>query len=320
MSQNSYISASAFPIKLLLNNIMKDNKIKPYHIQLYPTNLCNLSCEFCSCANRNKKDILDYEYIKKILTTSKLLGCEAVTISGGGEPTLHPNINKIIKYINFLDISIGMTTNGKSISNVDPIILNNLTWCRISHSDDREWNKKYISSISDYIVDCPDVDWSFSYVVTKNLDLNMLSELVHFSNEYGLTHVRLVSDLLDLDNIESMDKIKEHLKLEGINDSIVIYQGRKEYTKGTQKCLISLLKPVINADGNIYPCCGVQYALEEPSRDCNTIMSMGKADSLFDIYNNQEFFDGTICDRCYYNEYNILLNQLTEDVKHKEFL
>jgi len=54
--KDSYTAADAFPIKVLKNSILQNGKIKPFHIQLYPTNVCNLNCSFCSCANRNRND------------------------------------------------------------------------------------------------------------------------------------------------------------------------------------------------------------------------------------------------------------------------
>lgn len=317
---NSYISASTFPTKLLQNQVLKNEKIIPYHIQLYPTNLCNLNCSFCSCANRNKKDCLSIEDIRKVITEAVDLGCKAVTISGGGEPTLHPEFNKILEILFLNKLAVGMATNGINLKSVDPYLLDGLTWCRISHSDDRPFKGKYLDNLLPIIQQCKYVDWGFSYVVTANLNQDTLIDVVKTANENNFTHVRLVSDLLDLESLQSMHKIKDMLYLNMVDDSLVIYQGRKEFVKGTKKCLISLLKPVINADGNIYPCCGAQYAFDPPTLDCSTVMSMGKINDLKSIFEEQKNFDGSICSRCYYNEYNVLLEKMTEKLKHKDFI
>jgi MoaA/NifB/PqqE/SkfB family radical SAM enzyme len=317
---SSYISASTFPVKILQNSILKDDNIIPYHIQLYPTNLCNLNCTFCSCANRNRKDTLSLEDIKRVISDAISLGCKAVTISGGGEPTLHPEINKILEFLFLNKLVVGMATNGISLSKVDTSLLDSLTWCRISHSDDREFKGKHKTQLLNIIKECKYVDWGFSYVITSSLNEENLIEIIQTANVMNFTHVRLVSDLLDLDTTESMENIKKLLVSKNIDDSLVIYQGRKEFTSGTKKCLISLLKPVINADGNIYPCCGAQYAIDPPMLECNKVMSMGKLSDLKLIYEGQKNFDGSICSKCYYSEYNILLEKMTEKLKHKEFV
>jgi MoaA/NifB/PqqE/SkfB family radical SAM enzyme len=320
MINNSFISASTFPIKVLQNEVIKNDRIVPFHVQLYPTNLCNLKCSFCSCANRNKTDCLSLDDIKRVMLEAINLGCKAVTISGGGEPTLHPRINEILEFLFLNKLQVGMATNGVSLSRVKTDMLDSLTWCRISHSDDREFKGKHKTQLLDIIKQCKYVDWGFSYVVTSKLNEVNLLEIIRTANENNFTHVRLVSDLLDLESAQIMEYIKELLQSENIDDSLVIYQGRKDFTKGTKKCLISLLKPVINADGNIYPCCGAQYAFDPPTLDCSKVMSMGKLSDLKLIYEEQRNFDGSICSRCYYNEYNILLDKMTGKLKHKEFI
>jgi organic radical activating enzyme len=318
--KDSYTAANAFPIKVLKNNIIQDGKIKPFHIQLYPTNVCNLNCSFCSCANRNRSEELPLEDIKEIITQAKNCGCRAATLSGGGEPVLHKNINEILNFILGLDIKIGITSNGIALNRVNTEILNKITWLRISHSDLRSFDDKYKKHLSDIIQKCLDVDWSFSYVVTKEINYKTLINVINFANDHKMTHVRIVSDLLDLEEIISMDEIKNYLKSQNIDDSLVIYQGRKNYIHGTKKCLISLLKPVIGPDGKLYSCCGTQYSLSEPTLNCNEIMSMGDAKDLQKIYEDQKYFDGSICVKCYYSDYNIILDKLIEDIEHLEFL
>jgi intein/homing endonuclease/molybdenum cofactor biosynthesis enzyme MoaA len=256
--KESYTSADTFPIKVIQNkNILsKSGKIRPYHIQLYPTNVCNLSCPFCSCSNRGKTDELPYADIKYLIKTVKNLGCKAVTISGGGEPTLHPDINKILKLIVANDMQVGLTTNGLSLFNIDINILNkNVTWLRVSHSDNRTFTENYENKLKSILSKCPTVDWGFSYVVTDKINYPMLTEIINFANNNNAVYVRLVSDLLQLENISDMQTIKNYLLNNKVDDSIIIYQGRKQFTHGRAKCLISLLKPVINADGTIHPCC-----------------------------------------------------------------
>ena len=324
IAKESYTSADTFPIKVLQASqeiLSRTGKIRPYHIQLYPTNLCNLNCSFCSCANRNKTDVLPYSEIKSIVRTAKSLGCRAVTISGGGEPSLHPEINEIIKFISKNGMRVGLTTNGISLDNIANSILNNhVTWLRISHSDLRTFYTPYKEHLYKKLRNCPRVDWGFSYVVTDAINYPVLTEIIKFSNEYNAVYVRLVSDLLQLENIIDMQTIKNNLAHDNVDDSLVIYQGRKQFTYGRKKCLISLLKPVINANGMIYPCCGSQYSTEIPDLSCSDSFSMGSATDLKSLYKNQKYFDGSKCHRCYYDDYNTVLDKLTTRVEHGEFL
>ena len=48
-------------------------------------------------------------------------------------------------------------------------------------------------------------------------------------------------------------------------------------------------------------------------------MRMGHFRDLPEIINKQKIFDGGDCVKCYYGEYNVVLNALKTDIKHKEF-
>lgn len=66
--------------------------------------------------------------------------------------------------------------------------------------------------------------------------------------------------------------------------------------------------------------CGSQYAKDNPSMDYDESMCMGIAADLYEIYQEQRYFDGSQCVRCYYDDYNSLLAQMIEPVEHEEFL
>ncbi len=306
--KDSYSAASGFPIKLFYQKVIENGKIIPIHIQLIPTNKCNLNCKFCSCGDRNKDSELSIGDMSKLLGKCAERGTKAVTITGGGEPMLHQHINELIDYMEELDLEAGLVTNGMLLKRLMPH--KNLTWCRISSSDNR--TPKYQTIESALMVN-PQTDWAFSHVVTAKPNYKTINKLIEFANDYGFTHVRLVSDLFDLKNVPSMKEVKKHIK---VNDDLVIYQERKDSTQGTKKCLISLLKPVISPEG-IFPCCGTQYAIKDSKRDMITKMKMGDMGVFNYLIDNQLNFDGSECDVCYYSEYNKALLKLLNKLSYK---
>lgn len=320
-SAQSYTAASTLPVKLLqdLNLVKKVGSgfIPPVHVQLNPTNRCNLNCGFCSCSERDRKAELDFDNLLKVMAQFKDLGCKSVTITGGGEPLLYPNLNVLIGYLNrVLDIRVGLVTNGTQFHRLANF--QDLTWCRISSSDDREpdWPE-----ILNAVQGGPRIDWAFSHVLTRTPDWERLGRLVRFAKEHDFTHVRIVADLLDIDEAAIVVKAaKEQLLLDDIDDTRVIYQDRAEYVPGWQRCRISLLKPVVGADGGIYPCCGVQYAQKEPGLDLVKEMRMGGLDDIEAIWKEQRHFDGSVCSRCYYDSYNLALELLSMPLSHREFV
>ncbi len=317
----SFTAAGIYPVKVLQNrDIIKEGKIVPYHVQLNPTNRCNLRCTFCSCSNRQKSEELSSADILEIMRIYRHLGCKSVTVTGGGEPLLHKEVNKFMRLINNLGISIGLVTNGMFFHLLAHDIFHYITWSRISFDDTRVFSENFANSLAEAVNRGKDIDWAFSYVLSSKPDLENLQRCIEFANKQKFSHVRLVSNLLDLENIADMEAIKLQLIDRGVNDELVIYQGRKNYTLGREKCLISLLKPVVSARGELFPCCGVQYALKEPSLDYEKDMCMGTAKDIEELFETQRCFNGSICDRCYYSDYNDSLDILTADVQHLEFV
>lgn len=322
--KTSYTAADSIPLKILLDrelisNAEKHNRLLPIHIQFLPTNKCNLNCTFCSCSARDKDLEIDFDLAKKVIDHCKKAGTKAVTITGGGEPLLYNHFNELIDYFDELGIKIGLVTNGISLHNANINSLNKITWCRISNGDDRNFGDNYRNRLSSVVAGTPKVDWAFSHVVSKKPNYEEIARIIRFANEHKFTHVRLVADLFQPEDIE-MDSIKKKLDEMHINDSRVVYQGRKAFTQGGD-CYIGYLKPLIGSDAKIYACCGVQYALEKPSKDLPSELCLGDAVEIDKIMRKSNLpLNGSICVKCYYMNYNILLKGLLSDLDHKEFV
>lgn len=316
MNKESFTAASTFPVKLLHTKVVKDGKIIPIHAQISLTNKCNLNCKFCSCSDRQKNLEISFDKVKEVINILADRGTKAITWTGGGEPLLYDRINEAINYVKWrtspslYGIQSGLVTNGILLDKLEHH--DNLIWCRISSSDDRTpayEQIKYALKVN------PHTNFAFSHVVTSKPNYEIINGIINFTNENNFTHVRLVSDLCDLKNVPSMEEIKRHLK--GI-DSKVIYQGRKDYTKGYKECYISLLKPVIAPEG-IFPCCGSQYAIKGQKKDMVDEMKMGELKDLADILDNQKYFKG-VCDICFYSQYNDVLAKLLNKPEHLNFV
>lgn len=319
MNKSSFTSASTLPIKILTSpEIIHDtvsHNIRPIHVQLNPTNKCNLNCSYCSCKNRNDS-ILSISEACDIIDKFKHLGTKAVTITGGGEPLSYPHLRELIHYIKKNEMVVGLTTNGLLFNSIDKDLLNMITWCRISVSDEQILKESIIDQVLNDIT-----DFAFSYVLNKD-DTNYtnLIKCINYANHNKFTHIRIVEDILG--EMNKIEQVKMFLQEMQVDDSLVIYQGRKTYTKGHNRCLVSLLKPNIDADGQMLPCCGVQYAKKEKTYDFDHSMVMNLDESIEDIYHNQRYFYGSQCDVCYYTDYNNILNILwdSDKLQHKHFV
>jgi len=321
-----YTAADTYPIKLLVHpdiqELVESGWITPTHIQLALTNKCNLLCPFCSYGKVDRELELTLAEVVELLDRFSVLGTSAITVTGGGEPTLHPDFNTIIKEAaDTYGYALGLITNGTCLGQVTGKSFGSLVWCRVSCSD--YWDYRvHAHHVRERVEDYPDVDWGLSYVVggVGVFKLTNFLRCVDLANMTGMKYVRVVADLTDPETAMPMEAVKEMLDMNGVGDDLVIYQGRKNTTRGFKECWTSLVKPYIGADGGVYPCCGVQYAEEEVSYTTPVGMRMGKICDIVDIWNEQKPYDGSRCVRCHYHQSNQVLGLLMAGIDHADFI
>jgi len=301
---NQYTSAEIIPHKLISNprvlSRLVARQLVPTCVHLSPTNKCNLHCTFCSCANVDRQQELPLKDIKTFY--NKYRASILATSLSGGEPLMYPDFDALIEFLVQRRIDIGLTTNGLLLKTKDSNILNALTWTRISLSDT---SLPHLKDFHTTIDNAPKCDWAFSLVCGTDLDTNydILSAYLH---EYGdkITHMRVVNDILNVD--DRVYNLIEQVKFSELDTSKVIFQPRTHPTRGHKRCRLGALKPVVAATGKIYSCCGAQYAIKGKERQRCDELQIGHIADNTSLSNIS--FDGTVCDVCYYNHYNELLD------------
>jgi MoaA/NifB/PqqE/SkfB family radical SAM enzyme len=324
MSRESNFSAAggALPTKILHNQELMegimDGHISPIHLQLNPTNRCNLKCKFCSCSKRDKNLEIPIQQLIDVCHRFWDIGCAAATITGGGEPLMYQNFNEMAHELSLMGLDLGLVSNGWLMT-YTPGLWSKFTWIRISVSDETD-TARLLARLENVVN--VETDWAFSYVVGAYPEPTKLAACLAFAEKAKFTHVRVVSDILDSAvNLRNMRTGLQDLKVDPTHP-LLIWQDRSNYEPGTSKCLISLLKPVIGADGGIYPCCGSQYAKANETGDYPKSLQMANVltDEFEDIWSEQLHFDGSRCDKCYYGHYNRFLADLLEEPKHVRFV
>lgn len=83
----------------------------PVQVQLEVTNRCNLNCPMCP---REKLGVIEedmpFELFQQII--EKIKGVKLVTLTGWGEPFLHPELFSMIVYCKRKGMKVKLTTNG----------------------------------------------------------------------------------------------------------------------------------------------------------------------------------------------------------------
>ena len=116
LAVNSYQTALANRSNIKID---VENKLRPattfFFLEL--TNKCNFHCEFCPSDSQTRlHGYMDLSLAKKIfdeISDKKLVS--QVHLHLMGEPTLHPQLNKILNYAKEKNVKINLTTNGSTL-------------------------------------------------------------------------------------------------------------------------------------------------------------------------------------------------------------
>jgi MoaA/NifB/PqqE/SkfB family radical SAM enzyme len=235
-----------------------------------------------------------------IITMLKELGCRAITLSGGGEPTMHKNFNHILELLLNSGIKIGLITNGLRLGTVAPTLLRRITWVRISQSVDNELT----NDMKDIVDSFPEVCWSFRYVATEIG--NGLAGLIQYCIAKKIV-LYITNDIFS--------SSFEHPEVPEDAKNIIVENKNLNIQSGQEHCLIGLLKPHFAVDGYVYPCCLVgmpDQLLFDKYRMCHY-------KDYPKMVTKQAEFNGSVCRICYFDGYNCLLNAHKSEILHKEF-
>ena len=129
-----------------LARCLRGEEIAPLTLDIDLTNRCNSKCPGCVGMRQSEKETLSITVIEKVLNQARDIGVEAVVYTGGGEPTLHPDLLSILDITKSLRLEMAVVTNGiVLIDRLDILqsIVEHCTWIRISiDAGDREMYKR----------------------------------------------------------------------------------------------------------------------------------------------------------------------------------
>lgn len=210
----------------------------PITLTVFPTTKCNLNCEFCS-NYEDKKNPNNLPIPTILETINQFPSLLSIEISGGGEPTLYPEINTLIYVLHRLKFEVGLITNGTRLHLLTPDSLKRLAWLRVSvnglidHNYAIDW--KLIESVN--YVGITYIHHAFSPEVYMGLlrelkiDAPFLKYCKICNNSYRELH---------------------ETKAEIIDNWIYTYDH--SWDKPLSDCYCGSVKPVLATNGYLYPC------------------------------------------------------------------
>jgi MoaA/NifB/PqqE/SkfB family radical SAM enzyme len=103
----------------------------PVTVEIDPSGACNSRCP--RCAGGHRRDRLPTSRALDLLDELAAGGTRAVTFTGGGEPTLHPDLPEMIRRATDAGLAAALITNGLSVSDeVIDTAASRCSWVRVS--------------------------------------------------------------------------------------------------------------------------------------------------------------------------------------------
>ncbi len=251
-----------------VNDILKNggmNNSFPISVELTLTNKCNLKCVYCSDYDlrekQGKESFLTYNILCKLFKDLSEGGTKGVVFEGGGEPTLHPDFEKLVKCAKNNNLAVGLITNGTVRISED--ILKNFEWIRVSLDASNveeyfnlkkvDFFERVISNIAHYARYCKTV--GVGYVVT-NCNMSNIETLVMRLRELGVSYVQL-RPVVDMPELLPEKKDLQYLEFYRSPKFNVIVDGMYENIgsgNNNLPCIANSITSVISGDGSVYLC------------------------------------------------------------------
>ena len=297
---------------------------RPQSLQVALTNRCNLKCVFCSVAERELKQEWNYTYLCEAI---QCFGSNTIEFSGGGEPTLYPHFNELIKFCTLKGFRLGLITNGLLLKNLPVATLSQFDWIRISMVA-LDYQEK---------LDLPDkfpdnVTIGMSYVVGQKehqgkrthweSDYEQLMKIGGYAAKYNAKFIRIVpecfSDETEMNELHNGYK-NVHSFMDNYFHTPFMFQPKRQ--KQAECCYMDAVKPWLHVDGYVYPCNSISLNTDA-NRDFAPQYRLCHWTEIEEYYKNRgnQSLDVSRCDRCTFVSQNKIIRELLQPIEHGEFV
>ena len=317
---HSYTSNMAKLLKHIDNlKDIQNGKIRPIMAHIVPTHRCNLSCVHCCFRNREDHNAdMPFEMFKEAISQLAQLGVKAIELTGGGDPTLYPNINVAIDYAKSRNMHIGLITNGLALDKIRD--LDRLDWIRIS------------LNTLDYKTAIPDIDRakkrskvSFCYIWNENTSIDQFKKVAAFCLKHEVV-CRFAPDCIKTPGEIRRQLIEMHNIIEIYGNDYTflsdfnVNAGERPRGEPARDCFIHMIKPCIYLDGYVYACPSAELALENKAQ-MNAEFRVCEIKNIEKFYNSPKAAEMRKhkCSYCKYVQQNEFMKELTRRTDFNEF-
>lgn len=294
---------------------ISDGRVVPIMVHMMPTHRCQLNCAYCCFKNRADKSLdMPFDIAKSGISQFRGLGTKAIELTGGGDPTLYPEINELLIFLSNLGFHIGVNTNA-----VDSQLVRHwdlCDWIRVSMNtfDSREnLNLKPIRDSGATMSAC--------YIWNEASNMNTLEKVASFCKDEKII-CRIAPDCIrPLSEIDaSVNFLREAIRELPNNEFLFLSDFNIDTIRHNENCFIHMIKPCFYTDGYVYPCPSSELAQENGSKMQRKFM-VCRWDNIRDFYMSTDANKNVqrSCSYCKYEKQNVLLEDLLTETTFNEF-
>lgn len=219
--------------------------VAPINVEISPCGVCNATCPGCphveGACGPHRNVMLEYEQLAQLLYDASNIGVKSVSWTGGGEPSLYPNIESAVIWAVCRGLKQGMFTNALLPPKYDPALLD---WIRVTMTD-RPYRPDCIKPLRA----AKSLGFAFNYSGPD--DIPYLWDTLHLAEDVQADYVqcrpRLKQGGLTVD-IEPPPIVHPLLECTAYKFS----EAKKRH--GYSRCEAFHLMPMIWEDGNVDVC------------------------------------------------------------------
>jgi len=331
--------------------VARGENVYPITVEIDPINICNHRCGWCVSSASHTGEILSLQRFRELVDEVIDRDAKSVVIKGGGEPTVHPEINEMFRYLQEKNVPFGLITNGSMPRQATTdTILDTAEWVRVSLDAASAATHQTIHGTKDFSKIICNVQYLTSHATRTLIGLNFVAEprnameiepFARFGRDLGVAYVsiRCVFDPANplphrmrqiMREQAAAAKLLEtgtfRVFLGNFTDAYLDADPNQPFPYN--KCLGPNLVGVVGADGEMYACCFLRGEKKFSFGNVNE-------QSFEDIWNGEKRKDvmeqvyqgkcGRVClggmTANRYNRYNEILNYLAlEEQQHANFV
>jgi len=314
-----------------IKEYLEKGRCNPRTLYIQPSNVCNNKCEGCYYLKSRIDSIkfMDIKTIKNLVTDGiRNLGVLGISLSGGGESSLHPRFKDIIKFLSKTKKALSLVTNGTwRKKEISKLLAKNFTFVRVGldccdkeqyeHIKKRDGFNHVLKNVRDLVEYKDKATIGVKFLLRKyNCDPTDVYRMIDLGYKLGVDYMQFKPLMNDKTRPTQKQIEKLGMSMYQLNDNKVVIDMNK--TTIDRKCILNMLRVNVDTDGSVYLCSRYHHRMNK-----HFIGNIHKK-SIHDIWNSEEHWsavDNINPKQC--NLYNCMLhrahNIMDENILNNKF-